>query len=157
MRNENHSASWSAACVLLATMVWCLSGRGEAPDQATSRPAAAPAAGTRPARPATAPSAQANPLAGCVQCHVDVERKYVKSLHFQRKIACTSCHGPSKGHLADENNEVKPDVVFARNDVDSRCERCHDCPRPAEARANERKPLDKVCTDCHGSHTLVRK
>ena len=111
------------------------------------------AAGAQNPMPATVPVVVlANPLAGCQQCHVDVETKYVKSRHSAAKVACTNCHGPSKGHLADENNEVKPDVRFVRAEVDRLCGKCHACSRPAEMRAGE-----KVCTDCHGSHVLVRK
>jgi hypothetical protein len=90
---------------------------------------------------------QENPLAGCSLCHVDVEDEFVGSSHFAEKVGCTTCHGPSEGHLADENNEVKPDQVFARKDVDRLCGACHECGRPEKAAA--RAPL---CTDCHGHH-----
>jgi len=95
-----------------------------------------------------------NPLAGCQQCHVDIEDEYAPSLHFKQKVSCKDCHGPSEGHLADENNEVKPDEVFARKDVDRLCAKCHECSRPTAAES----PADrsKVCTDCHGPHDLAR-
>jgi len=99
---------------------------------------------------------QENPLAGCSICHVDVEDEFVGTLHFEEKVGCSTCHGPSEGHLADENNEVKPDEVFARFDVDRLCERCHECPRPASETPelmHEGEP--KVCTDCHGPHDLA--
>ena len=94
-----------------------------------------------------------NPLAGCQQCHVDIEDEYAVSLHFTEKVSCKDCHGPSEGHLADENNEVKPDEVFARKDVDRLCDKCHECSRPTAAES----PADrsKVCTDCHGPHDLA--
>ncbi len=95
-----------------------------------------------------------NPLAGCQQCHVDIEDEYAVGLHFKEKVSCKDCHGPSNAHLADENNEVLPDEVFARKDVDRLCEKCHDCTRPTAAES----PADrsKVCTDCHGPHDLRR-
>jgi hypothetical protein len=100
---------------------------------------------------------QKNPLAGCSLCHVDVEDEFVKTAHFTHKVGCRTCHGPSEGHLADENNEVKPDEIFARADVDRLCADCHQCERPAPAHAaGAQVPEHKVCTDCHGSHTLVR-
>jgi hypothetical protein len=103
--------------------------------------------------PGTKPSAAKNPLAGCQQCHVNVEAKYLKSAHFRKNIACTDCHGPSKGHLADENNEVKPDEVFARKDVDRLCEKCHPCSREASSGKASLPPGQRqVCTECHRAH-----
>jgi hypothetical protein len=98
---------------------------------------------------------QDNPLAGCSICHVDIEDQFVGSIHFEEKVGCKTCHGPSEGHLADENNEVKPEEVFAREDVDRLCGRCHECFReiPAEPElAADGKP--KVCIDCHGAHDV---
>ena len=96
---------------------------------------------------------QPNPLAGCSLCHVDVEDEYVDTTHFEESVGCKTCHGPSKGHLADENNEVKPDEMFARKDVDRLCAECHECDRPEPtktARGKDKKLL--VCIDCHGHH-----
>lgn len=105
-----------------------------------------------PIRAAASPL-QINPLAGCSQCHVDVEDEVIGTAHFQKRIGCKTCHGPSKGHLADENNEVKPDRLFTRADVNQLCEPCHECNRarqPAEA-TKKGKQLE-ACTDCHGHH-----
>jgi len=96
---------------------------------------------------------QPNPLAGCSLCHVDVEDEYVGTAHFKERVGCKTCHGPSKGHLADENNEVKPDEMFARKDVDRLCAECHECDRPEATKTpkgKDQKPL--VCIDCHGHH-----
>ncbi|MFH1922412.1 MAG: hypothetical protein ABIP48_21325 [Planctomycetota bacterium] len=96
---------------------------------------------------------QSNPLAGCTLCHVDVEDEYVGTVHFDEQVGCGTCHGPSKEHLADENNEVKPDEVFARENVDRLCEHCHECFRPkAEKPEVTGDGAPKVCTDCHGPH-----
>ena len=96
---------------------------------------------------------QDNPLAGCPLCHVDVEDELVGTLHFEEKVGCITCHGPSKGHLADENNEVKPDEMFARADVDRLCERCHECFRPKPEKPElTAEGQRKVCIDCHGAH-----
>jgi hypothetical protein len=99
---------------------------------------------------------QDNPLAGCSLCHVDVEDKFVGSKHFEEKVGCQTCHGPSEGHVADENNDVKPDELFVRKDVDELCGICHDCGRPkppAPELTAQGEP--KVCTDCHGNHDLA--
>jgi hypothetical protein len=99
---------------------------------------------------------QDNPLAGCSLCHVDVEDEYVGSKHFKKKVGCKTCHGPSEGHLADENNEVKPDEAFAREDVDRLCSDCHECGRPEKSKpASGADGRPKVCTDCHGQHDLT--
>ena len=99
------------------------------------------------------PTPAANPLAGCRMCHVDVEDEFVGSAHFDGNVGCTNCHGSSEGHLADENNEVKPDELFAREDVDRLCGACHACARRSEAGA--RPTLPPVCIDCHGPHSLA--
>lgn len=99
-------------------------------------------------------SVATNPLAGCTMCHTDVENEFVGSVHFKMNIGCTRCHGPSEGHLADENNEVKPDELFARKDVDRLCGICHECRRPKETKAPP--PAEpEVCIDCHGAHTVA--
>ena len=118
---------------------------------ATAEMGDAPSAGKYPEYPL-----QDNPLAGCTLCHVDIEDEFVGSLHFEEKVGCTTCHGPSAGHAADENNEVKPDEMFARPVVDRLCEVCHECPRPEpeapELTADGRR---KVCIDCHGPHDVA--
>ncbi len=135
--------------------------------EASPRPGAAPPPeGPSEATPATAKEGetqagakfpeyplQDNPLAGCPLCHVDVEDELVGTLHFEEKVGCITCHGPSEGHLADENNEVKPDEMFARADVDRLCERCHECfrPKPEKPELTE-EGQRKVCIDCHGPH-----
>ena len=99
-----------------------------------------------------------NPLSGCLQCHVDVEGEHLRSKHHRiLNIDCIDCHGPSEGHLADENNEVKPEETFARKDVDRLCKKCHTCSRkilPSRTKISPEKW--KVCTDCHTAHRFAR-
>ena len=98
---------------------------------------------------------ETNPLAGCVQCHVDVSDEFEGGKHHCEEITCIDCHGPSEGHLADENNDVKPDEVFARADVGRLCSECHDCDRPLPDKpSNNPTAKPKVCIDCHGSHKM---
>jgi len=102
--------------------------------------------------PADVESTEKNPLGGCGSCHVDVEDELKESAHLVEEVGCIACHGPSDGHIRDENNEVLPDEVFAREDVDRLCGECHTCSRPKAAKT----PADrKVCTDCHQSHSLA--
>ena len=104
-------------------------------------------------------SKRINPLAGCVMCHVDVEDEFVQSKHYRGLDGgCIDCHGPSGGHLADENNDIKPEEVFARKDVNRLCGVCHKCSRKIQPHKTRIAPdKQKVCTDCHKSHMFGRK
>lgn len=95
-----------------------------------------------------------NPLGGCLQCHVDMEAEHLASKHHSvSNMGCIECHGPSEGHLADENNEVKPDQIFAREDVDRLCGTCHKCTRKDRTKTPAEEPA--VCTDCHAAHRFA--
>jgi len=91
-------------------------------------------------------------MGGCGICHIDVEDELFPTVHFKEKIGCIKCHGKSKAHLADENNEVLPDRVFTKKTIDKFCQKCHDCGREEEA---VKPAVKKICTDCHGAHTLT--
>jgi hypothetical protein len=147
---KRRTAMWR--CLLVGPLVTMLS----ACQDTTRDPAATPAESSRGVAVTMKYPLQENPLAGCSLCHVDVEDEFVRTRHFKEQIGCKTCHGPSEAHLADENNEIKPDELFARKDVDELCQRCHECGRSnvAETPTNKAKqPL--VCIDCHGHHTLV--
>ena len=99
-------------------------------------------------------------LAGaCITCHVDEVDEYIGSLHRIEKVACVDCHGSSEPHVEDENNDVKPDTVFIRENTDRLCGQCHedDCTRPEHKPETGKKPEPKICTDCHGKHSLKLK
>ncbi len=93
---------------------------------------------------------------GCVTCHVDVSDELEGSAHLAEDIGCVECHGPSDAHVRDENNEAKPDQVFARADVDRLCSECHRCSRPGASEPAAQPPANrKVCIDCHKAHSLA--
>ena len=94
-------------------------------------------------------------VAGCDTCHVDVVDRFVNDRHFQEEVGCTACHGSSREHAADENNEVKPDEIFARPDVDRLCGECHKCPRVPSEDSVSPGAQPQVCTDCHRVHRLA--
>ena len=101
--------------------------------------------------PAEAGPVAANPFGGCDMCHVDVADDVVGTRHQAKGVGCVKCHGRSVAHVRDENNEVKPDRIFPRNRIDAFCNTCHKC-----SRSDAAKPIRKVCTDCHGTHRVVR-
>jgi hypothetical protein len=92
---------------------------------------------------------------------------YVKEplakVHLKHKVYCVDCHGPSIGHANDEDvGATKPDIYFKRNQVNAACRKCHSshdaAPEKVIARwfAKKLKTDKPVCTDCHGSHRIVR-
>jgi hypothetical protein len=91
----------------------------------------------------------------CAVCHVDAADQWNGTVHERSAVGCVECHGPSHGHVEDENNEVSPDEVFVRADVDRLCAECHRCGRapvtPAQA-ALLPAVTPAVCTDCHIAH-----
>jgi len=97
-------------------------------------------------------AATAETLGACDTCHVDVVDEFTGSVHSDERVGCADCHGASDGHIADENNEVKPDRIFAHADVDRLCATCHECSRsrPVGPPAADHQ----VCTDCHAAHRL---
>ena len=106
-----------------------------------------------------APKASAgrkNPFGGCAQCHVDVVDELAGGKHAAAGVGCIRCHGPSKAHAADENNEVKPDRMPGRDRIDSFCASCHKCTRPTPplTAPAATPPKPKICTDCHGTHKI---
>ena len=116
------------------------STRSTAPNPTTTAPQPVPEEG--------------NPLGGCSQCHVDCEDELAGTEHLAEGVGCIKCHGPSKGHAADENNEVLPDKLYAREDIDSFCGECHECPRETDHEPAVPRSEEKVCTDCHGPHDM---
>ena len=94
-----------------------------------------------------------NPMTGCAMCHIDVDDEFADSKHKAEGIDCAVCHGLSVAHSKDENNEVKPDRMIARNEIDAFCGDCHPCTRPnAAALATQPIAKHKVCIDCHDTH-----
>ena len=153
-----------AAGLALALVGFCVWHRSDTPDRKSfadsggtgvspvhGQDARATPLSARNLCPGKAEAADENPLAGCTMCHIDVEDEFVGGVHYKEKVGCKKCHGPSEGHVADENNEVKPNELFARKDIDRLCGTCHECPKPKKSEPAA-APKCKVCTDCHGAH-----
>jgi len=89
----------------------------------------------------------------CARCHVSSVLEWSISKHctitnLARVPNCTGCHGPSKGHVADEQNGVKPDRIPRGDAIAGLCKECHQlgCPKTDKATG---------CQDCHHPHALV--
>ena len=101
-------------------------------------------------------SAGTDPEADCELCHVDVVDELKGGIHPAEGVGCVKCHGPSDGHVLDENNDVLPDRVYPREKIDKFCESCHECSRPKATKPALGGPeKHKVCTECHGAHKIV--
>jgi hypothetical protein len=99
--------------------------------------------------------------ATCYVCHIPFVREEISKVHFAEEITCIKCHGLSAAHANDEDvGATKPDITYARDQVDKMCRECHethDVPAAdVVARFAERKLTQTaaVCTDCHGHHRI---
>jgi hypothetical protein len=101
----------------------------------------------------------------CYVCHGNYETEELVTVHATEEDGgCMDCHGKSHAHRDDEDNVTPPEKMFAREDIRSVCDKCHDT-HDAEAskviqRWQERcpdrtNPEELVCTDCHFQHRLA--
>ncbi len=103
------------------------------------------------------------PNSACYVCHMTFVKEEISRIHLAEEIGCVKCHGLSAAHANDEDiGATKPDIMFARNEVDKACGKCHpthDAPATeVVARFVERelpKEPTPVCTDCHGEHRVA--
>jgi hypothetical protein len=144
-----------AACVSCRNDPADLPGNPQVPNLTTRGPANGSDNEPDEMNPNCTESVDGNPFGGCVMCHIDVEDEFEGSIHQTEQIGCVQCHGPSVGHVADENNEVRPDQVFARKDIDRLCGQCHACSRLMAAPPAELPAHRRVCSECHDAHSLV--
>lgn len=103
------------------------------------------------------------PNAACYICHMTYVKEPMSRVHLRHKVYCIDCHGPSIGHVNDEDiGATKPDIYFKRNQINASCRKCHSthvaAPQKVIARWLERKLTTSppVCTDCHGLHKIKR-
>jgi formylglycine-generating enzyme required for sulfatase activity len=108
--------------------------------------------------PLPAEEGQRQELAGagvCARCHVTMSLEWgiarhsaITSTNGERVPGCTGCHGPSAGHIMDEENGIKPDRIPRGEAIATLCIECHTkgCPQTGNT---------KGCQDCHDPHALV--
>jgi formylglycine-generating enzyme required for sulfatase activity len=89
----------------------------------------------------------------CARCHVSSSLEWGISRHSTVAASahapnCIGCHGPSKGHVADEQNSVKPERVPHGAAIAQLCKGCHrsGCPNTKQRTS---------CENCHHPHALV--
>jgi formylglycine-generating enzyme required for sulfatase activity len=84
----------------------------------------------------------------CARCHVVSVLEWRISGHLKAGTDCVACHGPSLGHVRNEQNEVKPDRVPRQAESAKLCLSCHNagCPKT---------PSQTSCEDCHHVHGLM--
>ena len=89
----------------------------------------------------------------CSRCHVTVALEWGIAKHHTitngtRVPNCTGCHGPSLGHVMDEENGIKPDRIPRGAAIATLCLECHEdgCPKTENV---------KDCQTCHHPHALV--
>ena len=85
----------------------------------------------------------------CARCHVVSVLEWGISGHVAAETDCQSCHGPSRGHVANERNEVKPDRLPRGAAIAAQvCSECHKtgCPESLQV---------QNCQKCHHVHALI--
>ncbi|MCS7253542.1 MAG: ThuA domain-containing protein [Armatimonadota bacterium] len=103
--------------------------------------------------------------APCYVCHLNYAQEELSLIHAKANVGCMSCHGKSEAHRGDEFNKTPPDVMFAKDAINSFCATCHkrhDAPAQSVIlrwfeKSYGTKPETLVCTDCHGEHRLSRR
>jgi len=96
----------------------------------------------------TPPQADFKAAGVCARCHVVSVLEWGISRHVAAKTTCQKCHGPSKEHVANERNEVKPDRLPRGAQIARACTSCHEagCPKTQQAVS---------CQKCHHVHALI--
>jgi hypothetical protein len=118
----------------------------------------------------------------CYVCHAGLKTEDITTVHLDMDITCDQCHGPSIEHMHDEMLMTQPDLLFGRSEVQKMCSNpsCHkpggdryvygrqDHKDQAAVKAFHEKWLHRVrpngrfitlkavCTDCHGTHNIVK-
>ena len=99
----------------------------------------------------------------CFKCHDAFKGQPLVVTHAEKEVGCIDCHGESQAHRNDENNATPPDKMYAPEDIDKMCGKCHlkhkAGARQVIARWQQRCPEKTdpekiVCTNCHFQHRL---
>ncbi len=101
----------------------------------------------------------------CFHCHSKEVNDFQKSIHFNKDISCTDCHG---GDIQISGDVVSIDVMHtnftgapSRINMTEFCSRCHaEVTRIYEESIHWQKLKEgrmeaAACTDCHGIHNIL--
>lgn len=100
----------------------------------------------------------------CYVCHGNMDGEELVVSHGKEGTSCIDCHGASLAHRNDEDNITPPDKMYAPEDIDAMCGKCHDMheapardviERWQERCAAKTNPKEIICTDCHYHHRLA--
>ncbi|HWB99885.1 MAG TPA: SUMF1/EgtB/PvdO family nonheme iron enzyme [Bryobacteraceae bacterium] len=101
------------------------------------------------ARPQNRSQEQFRQAGVCARCHVVSVLEWGISGHGKKgSPACQTCHGLSRGHVADERNGVKPDRLPRGAQIATLCGECHGPKCPKTAASGD-------CQQCHHVHALI--
>lgn len=85
----------------------------------------------------------------CARCHVISVLEWGISGHVAAETNCQSCHGPSRPHVANERNEIKPDrLPRGAQSIKRLCFECHEAGCPNTLKVDR-------CHECHHVHALL--
>ena len=99
----------------------------------------------------------------CHVCHGNYQEEPLALEHAKEGVGCIDCHGESLDHRDDEDNITPPETMYALEDIDKMCGKCHDMHDASgrkviqrwQERCPEKSDPEKiVCTDCHFQHRL---
>jgi len=83
----------------------------------------------------------------CARCHVVSVMEWGMSGHRKAATDCVACHGSSRGHVADERDNVKPDRIPRGAAIAALCATCHKAGCPQARKTGD-------CQTCHHVHAL---
>ena len=74
----------------------------------------------------------------CYCCHRNYEEEAMVQEHAKANVGCVKCHGESIAHRNDEDNITPPDVIYASDQIEKACQKCHDIARRAGQEGDRR-------------------
>ena len=137
-----------AAPLLLAVLVLALPGLLAKAPSGQDKTKASGGAPQATAASSTVP-AEFKKAGVCARCHVLSVLEWGISAHLAAETTCQDCHGASRGHVANERNEVKPDRLPRGEAIAKQlCSSCHEtgCPETQQVQS---------CQECHHAHALI--
>jgi hypothetical protein len=94
----------------------------------------------------------------CLVCHVNFKMEKLAAVHQKIGVGCANCHGDSDRHSADEDGVTPPEIMFAKDKINSACMMCHEEPKMrATAKHADAAFKQKNCAECHGEHRMATR